>query len=164
MLAVLLAACTAPEDEPEQPAQETPQSAPPGLFFGECGGVSADELMEVTGVRNVRLIERNSVGCRWEDPSFFGARASFSWYRGSPIGRERTLVEFAGREVFEVTVEGASGQLTGFAGRGTGICEVSIESGADFFVWSVVFDQLTPPADMCERVQTLAEMTVSRAG
>lgn len=165
VLAFALAACASPEEqaEPEQP-QETEQGAPAGLFFGECGGVSGDELMEVTGVRNVRLIERNSVGCRWEDPGFFGARASFSWYRGSPIGRERTLVEFAGRDVFDVTVQGPSGELHGFAGRGSGICEVSIESEADFFVWSVVFDLTNPPDDMCERVQTLAEMTVDRAG
>ncbi len=163
-LCVLLTACSdGAETEPEPQQDEPGQVDAAGLFFGECGGVSADELMQTTGISNVRLIERNSVGCRWEDPNFFGARASFSWYRGSPIGRERALVELSGRDVFDVSMQGPNGELHGFAGRGVGICEVSIESESDFFVWSVVFDQLSPPRDMCERVEALAEMTVTRA-
>nr|WP_225443769.1 DUF3558 domain-containing protein [Lolliginicoccus lacisalsi] len=133
-----------------------------GLFFGECGGVSTEDLMALTGIRGVRLQERNSVGCRWEG-GFFGPYASFSWYRGSPIGRERAVVELSGRGVRDVSVAGPSGELTGFAGWGRFICEVSIQSNSDFFVWSVVFAEELSDDEMCRRVLALAEATVNRA-
>ncbi|WP_149360540.1 DUF3558 domain-containing protein [Lolliginicoccus suaedae] len=165
-LAMLLAGCSSGEPEDGEAGsgndQESTVLREAGLFFGECGGVSTDELMALTGIRGVRLQERNSVGCRWES-SLFGPHASFSWYRGSPIGRERAVVELSGRGVRDVSVAGPSGELTGFAGWGRFICEVSIQSNSDFFVWSVVFAEELSDDEMCRRVLALAEATVNRA-
>ncbi|GGC76977.1 DUF3558 domain-containing protein [Hoyosella rhizosphaerae] len=161
--AVLLVGCSTDGDQPE--ATEQPDATEvrvPGLFFGECGGVGTDEVTAAVGTGGLSLAERNSVGCRWES-SFFGPRASFSWYRGSPIERERAVVELSGRDVFDVTVNSPAGELHGFAGRGSSICEVSIQSESDFFVWSIVFTQPFSDREMCDRVLSLAEMTVNRA-
>ncbi len=165
-LALLVPACSGGEASDDAPAgasnAEGTVLREPGLFFGECGGISSDELMALTGIRGVRLQERNSVGCRWES-GFLGPHASFSWYRGSPIGRERAVVELSGRGVRDVSVDGPAGELSGFAGWGSFICEVSIQSNSDFFVWSVVFAEELSDDEMCRRVLALAEATVNSA-
>jgi hypothetical protein len=129
------------------------------LYFGECGSVSTEEFAQVTGLGTLELVERNSVGCRWESVTGDGGHGSFSWYRGSPILRERTLVERSGRFVEDITM----GSMSGYVGWTSGLCEVGLSSGEDFFVWSVLYPSGGTGAMICDPVKALAQLTVDRA-
>lgn len=159
--AVVLAGCASGPSSTASPAQpaDGPLVAAPGPFLQMCGGVSDAEFQQITGMPAQTTVLRNLVGCQFEN---VGTRqhGSFSWYRGSPIGREHTIVDTVGRTVREVQVGGQDG----YEGRTSdgALCEVGIAFGDDFFVWSLVL----PPGmghDACESATTLAGMTVERA-
>ena len=61
-----------------------------GPMFPECGGISDETLAEQTRVSGLVKTAVNSVGCQWlVAGGILGPHFSFTWFRGSPIGRER---------------------------------------------------------------------------
>ena len=156
-------ACGGSDDAGQPVASTTPSVTEPGPLFGECGSVSDDEVAAAFGLGTFATITRNSVGCEWE--SFVGGPSvSFSWYRGSPIGRERAGSDLIGRPAADVEIGGR----TGFVGSSqndlgqTVLCEIGVDFGGDFIHWSVSYSNFTPAADACEVARNLATASVER--
>ncbi len=65
------------------------------------------ELTRVTGLVNTA---KTSVGCQWlVGGGILGPHFSFTWYRGSPIGRERKTEELSRASVEDINIEGHDG-------------------------------------------------------
>lgn len=162
LVAALVAGCgsspdQAPPAEQEEAGHSEFDAAVPGPFLGACGSVTADRVADV--LPGPALVEvRTGVGCDWRAPGT-GEGASFTWYRGSPIGRERALVEATGRRVQELSI----GDFDGYVARqGEGwICEVALGVEEDFFLWSVA--GAYPGVDLCAAATELATGTVEGA-
>jgi hypothetical protein len=61
-----------------------------GPSFPQCGGVTDETVNKLTQINGLVNTAKNSVGCQWlAGGGILGPHFSFSWYRGSPIGRER---------------------------------------------------------------------------
>ena len=131
-----------------------------GPFFGECGSVTDDEVKQAFNIPNLPVVTRNSVGCVWESNGAFGPTVSFSWYRGSPIGREAAGSGLIGRPPEKIEIDGHPG-FRGSAGEE--LCEIGVQFGDTFIHWSVTYADFPPTADSCEVAKKLAELTVSRA-
>ena len=85
-------------NKPGATASSTPQKGQGnhGPMFPQCGGVSDQTVAELTRVSGLINTARNSVGCQWlAGGGILGPHFSFSWYRGSPIGRERKTEELS---------------------------------------------------------------------
>lgn len=105
------------------------------------------------------MILRNPVGCQWVAPGDT-ADLSFSWYRGSPIGRERALDGATGRDIRDITVGGHRG----FSSRDrNNLCEVGVGLGDDFFLWSIRYLVAPSGTSVCDIATKLAGLTVERA-
>ncbi|TSD95147.1 DUF3558 domain-containing protein [Skermania sp. ID1734] len=143
-----------------QPAPTTARAPSPlGPFFGECGNVSDDEVKQAFAMPDLPVITRNSVGCVWEAGGPLGPSVSFSWYRGSPIGREAAGSGLIGRPPEKIEIDGHPG----FRGSlGDQLCEIGVQYGDDFFHWSVTYADFPPTADACDVARHLAELTASR--
>jgi len=94
----------------------------------------------VTGVSGLVTTARNSVGCQWlVGGSILGPHFSFTWYRGSPIGRERKTEELSRTSVEDITIDGHDGWIA--IGEdptvGANLCEIGIQFQDDFIEWSV---------------------------
>ncbi|MGC0365349.1 hypothetical protein ABH922_003333 [Rhodococcus sp. 27YEA15] len=139
-----------------------PSLAPtdPGPMFGECGSVTDDEVAAAFAVGPFATITRNGVGCEWEVADSNGPSVSFSWYRGSPIGRERAGSDLLGRPADDITIDGHQGFIAQTRGA---LCELGIAFGGDFVHWSVTFGARPPTSDPCATARELVELTVSRA-
>lgn len=144
-------------DAPKAPVQVL-EPTEPGPFLGECGSVTDTEVSDAFGMP-FAVTTRNSVGCEWEAGGIQGPSVSFSWYRGSPIGRERAGSELIGRPAQDISIGGNPGFM---ASRGGVLCELGVQFGGDFAHWSVMYGDATPVNDPCTVAQTLAEMSVSR--
>jgi hypothetical protein len=165
----LFAACS--DSEPASP--EVPQSAPPpanathGPFFPECGGVSDQEVMAQTRVTGLVNTAKTSVGCQWlRGGSILGPHFSFTWFRGSPIGRERKTEELQRASVEDITIEGhdgfiAIGELPGIGNEApiTNLCEIGIQFDDDFIEWSVSFAE-EPFPDPCDVARELTRQSI----
>lgn len=160
-VSLTLLGCSATEPEQTGDAEEFTHSefdaADPGPFLGVCGSATGDRVRALLPGRDLVEI-RNGVGCEWREP-YSHAGASFTWYRGSPIGREHALVGVTGRQVRDLEI----GEFSGFLARqsdGT-ICEIGLGTGEDFFLWSVA----GPPGltDLCAVALELSETTVGGA-
>lgn len=153
-------------DNSEAPATDRSAVAPvlsptdPGPMFGECGSVTDDEVVAALGVGTFTAITRNGVGCEWTISGSTGPSATFSWYRGSPIGRERAGSDLIGRPAADITIDGHAGFMASNAGV---LCELGISFGGDFVHWSVNYGLGSPPRDPCGVGRSLMELTVSRA-
>jgi hypothetical protein len=165
VLVPMFAACS--ESKPSTP--EVPQSTPApqlaakhGPFFPECGGVSDQVIAEQTRVPGLVNTAKNSVGCQWlAGGSILGPHFSFTWFRGSPIGRERKTEELSRTSVDDITIEGHSGFVAVGDDQqlGTNLCEVGIQFEDDFFEWSVSY--FTKPfPDPCEVAKELARQSI----
>lgn len=143
---------TAPSGEP---------AGGPGPMLGVCGSVSDDELITATGITADLHIVRDPVGCQWDTGDLVeGSHVSFTWYRGSPIGRERTIDGAVGRNVQDLTIDGRPG----FSSQsGATLCEVGVGYGDDFFLWSVAYGAAPPNGDVCDVARSLATTTAERA-
>jgi hypothetical protein len=140
-----------------------PRVSPLGPFFGECGGVRDEELADAVGMPPFTTGYRNSVGCVWENGAALGGPIeSFSWYRGSPIGREMAGSGLIGRPPEKITVAGHPGFKGQQHQSGGDICEISVQFGDDFFEWSVSFGSIPPPVDSCAAALKLANLTIAR--
>lgn len=144
-----------------------PAKAGSGPFFGHCGGVTTDEVNQQTKLGAMTATVDNPSSCEWgatDDRT--GPVASFNWYRGSPLGRERATEQLSRDSVKDLDIDGHKG----FIASDVGICEVGIGFGADFFEWSAstgvgtVPGQPAPDSDaLCDGVRELSRMTIERA-
>lgn len=162
----LLAACSGgshgPGNRPSFPTPRTTARATHGPFFPECGGVSDQDLARLTGTTGLVVTARNSVGCQWlVNGSITGPWFSFSWFRGSPIGRERKNEDLTRSAVKDITIEGHSGYIATATDRlGTRLCDVAIQYEDDFFEWSIQFVK-TPFPDTCAIATELSRRTIA---
>jgi hypothetical protein len=148
-------------DAPSSTDTESPSNSPntEELFVGECGSMTDEQVASITAVRGIASSSKNAVRCRW-DAVDTGAYAMFTWYRGSPIDRERTVAGQMGREIGIIDVDGHPG----FTAKGSDAsCEAGIESGDGFLHWSLNYVFAVPPRDSCEVVEDLVRATVENA-
>ncbi|WP_408014513.1 DUF3558 domain-containing protein [Rhodococcus spongiicola] len=125
--------------------------------------VTDDEVAGAFAIRGFATVVRNLVGCQWQMSAQDGQGAphvSFSWYRGSPIGRERADSELIGRPANDIEVGGHPGFVASGSGRP---CELGVQFDDDFVHWSTWYAGEVPTADPCAAARQLAELTVSRA-
>ncbi|MFW0152042.1 DUF3558 domain-containing protein [Mycobacterium sp. smrl_JER01] len=162
----VLAGCS--DSEPQGPAvpptEAAQQSIAHGPFFPECGGISDEEITRQTEVPGLVNTAKTSVGCQWlSGGSILGPHFSFSWFRGSPIGRERKTMELSRTSVEDINIEGHDG----FIGInesldprvGVNLCEVGIQFDDDFIEWSISYSQ-PPYPDPCEVAKELTRQSI----
>jgi hypothetical protein len=157
-----LGGCADPAAGPAGPGGQ-PQQSPVaasgkhGPTFTECGGISDQTMAEQTRVTGLVKTAVNTVGCQWlAGGGILGPHFSFTWFRGSPIGRERKTQELSRTSVEDITIEGRSG----FIAIGTdpmlgeNLCEVGIQFDDDFIEWSVSFNEkpFPPPCDVAREL------------
>lgn len=162
----LLAACAGGSREGGGHASSSAATTPHathGPFFPECGGVSDQTLAQLTGVAGLVVTARNAVGCQWlVNGSISGPWFSFSWFRGSPIGRERKNEDLSRTKVDDITIDGHGGYIAVATDRlGTRLCDVSIQYQDDFFEWSIQFVR-KPFPNPCDIATELARQTIAR--
>jgi Protein of unknown function (DUF3558) len=147
-------------------AEQPTGKAGEGPFFGECGGVTTEDVAAVSRIAGLTNTINNPSVCEWVTAQEqLGPQLSFNWYRGSPIGRERATIQLSRDVVEDITIDGHSG----FIGSSEGICEIGIDFGADFFEWSVTYGLESPGqaypsrAEICEVAKTLATRSIENA-
>ena len=136
-----------------------------GPMFPQCGGISDETVTNLTRVSGLANTAQNSVGCRWlARGGLVGPHFSFSWYRGSPIGRERKTEEVSRTSVEDINIDGHSGFIAiGTAPTmGDNLCEVGIQFGDDFIEWSVSFAQ-KPFPDPCDVAKELTRQSIANS-
>jgi hypothetical protein len=168
-LTPMLAGCS-DTDSPQQP-QPSQQQGPPsaegkhGPMFPECGGISDQVMAELTRVTGLVKTANNSVGCQWlAGGGILGPHFSFTWYRGSPIGRERKTEELSRTSVEDINIDGHSGFIAVGTDPtlGDNLCEVGIQFKDDFIEWSVSFAQKPfPPA--CDVAKELTRQSIANS-
>jgi hypothetical protein len=166
-----LSACSQ-SSNPDQPQSQQQGSDAPasgegkhGPMFGECGGITDQTMAEQTRVTGLVKTAVNSVGCQWlAGGGILGPHFSFSWFRGSPIGRERKTEELSRTSVEDINIEGHNGFIA--VGNdpmlGDSLCEIGIQFDDDFIEWSVSFAQKPyPPA--CDVAKELTRQSIVNA-
>jgi hypothetical protein len=164
----MVAACGG-SDQPtgtgDTSAPGAPAGAQHGPLFSECGGVSDQTVAEQTRVTGLVNTAKNSVGCQWlAGGGITGPHFSFSWYRGSPIGRERKTEELSRANVENVSIEGHDGFIAigDSPPLGASLCEVGIQFGDDFIEWSISFAE-KPYPDACAIAKELTRQSIVNA-
>ena len=105
---------------------------------------------------------RTRSGCQWlAGGSILGPHFSFTWFRGSPIGRERKTEELSRTSVEDINIEGHDGFIA--AGDdptlGNNLCEIGIQFDDDFIEWSISFAQ-KPFPDPCDVAKELTRQSI----
>ena len=166
-LTPFFAACS--NDSSSGPGNQQPQSTPSpanakhGPSFPECGGVSDQTVGQLTRVTGLVNNARNSVGCQWlAGGGILGPHFSFTWYRGSPIGRERKTEELSRASVEDINIDGRNGFIAVGSDPtlGNSLCEVGIQFQDDFFEWSISFSQ-KPFPEPCDIAKELSRQTIA---
>ncbi|MGA9872271.1 MAG: DUF3558 domain-containing protein [Rhodococcus sp. (in: high G+C Gram-positive bacteria)] len=160
-LCAIATGCSSSDSDPEESTGDAPGGDPrtEELFVGECGSITEDQLTEITGIRGLASTSQNAVSCRW-DSADTGSYAMFTWYRASPIDRERTVAGRIGREISTIEADGHPG----FTARGNDTsCEAGVENGDGFLHWSVNYVFSVPSRDVCQVTEALAQATVENA-
>lgn len=160
--AALVAAGCGRDDSADESRATESGAAGSGPFFGECGSVTDEEVAEAVGVPGFAGVVRNSVGCEWQtspDQDRNAPHFAFSWYRGSPIGRERAGSEMIGRPAADIEIGGHPGFESSLSSR---LCELGVQFGDDFVHWSISYGKTDPTGDPCVAARRLAELTVAR--
>jgi len=166
----LLASCSGdPAGSGGQPAPSSSSPAKPraahGPFFPECGGVSTETITQLSGISGLVTTARNSVGCQWlVGGEVLGPWISFSWFRGSPIGRERKNEERMRNSVDDINLGGHTGFIAVAIDSRIGkrLCDVAIQYQDDFFEWSIQFTR-RPSHDPCDVVIELSRQSIAAA-
>jgi hypothetical protein len=161
----VFAACSDSSGSNSPSASQSPgptQSSTHGPMFPECGGVTDQTIAEQTRVTGLVNTARNSVGCQWlQGGGILGPHFSFTWYRGSPIGRERKTEELSRASVEDLNIEGHSGFIA--LGEdptiGNNLCEVGIQFQDDFIEWSISFSE-EPYPDPCDVAKELTRQSI----
>ncbi|OBG78891.1 hypothetical protein A5714_18390 [Mycobacterium sp. E2462] len=162
-LAILIPSVAACSDSGgNKPGSTATSSAPNaqghhGPMFPQCGGISDQTVAELTKVTGLINTARNSVGCQWlAGGGILGPHFSFSWYRGSPIGRERKTEELSRASVDDININGHGGFIAvgNEPNLGDSLCEVGIQFQDDFIEWSISFSQkpFPPPCDIAKEL------------
>ena len=157
---------------PDQPqSQEQGRDAPGatdgkhGPMFSECGGITDQVVAEQTRVTGLVKTAVNSVGCQWlAGGGILGPHFSFTWFRGSPIGRERKTEELSRTSVEDINIEGHGGFIAVGTDPmlGDNLCEIGIQFNDDFIEWSVSFaEKPFPPA--CDVAKELTRLSIVNA-
>ena len=166
MIPVLAACSNSEPTSPDVPSSPpTAQGVTHGPFFPECGGVSDETITEQTRVPGLMNTARNSVGCQWlAGGGILGPHFSFTWYRGSPIGRERKTEELSRTSVEDINIEGHDGfiALGDDPTLGSNLCEVGIQYDDDFIEWSISFAE-KPFPDPCDVAKELTRQSIVNA-
>ena len=163
----MVAGCSG-DSKPAGPDDSTtsgPPAAAHGPLFPGCGGVSDETVAQQTRVTGLVNTAKNSVGCQWlAGGGINGPHFSFSWYRGSPIGRERKTEELSRANVENVSIEGHDGFIAigDSPALGDSLCEVGIQFGDDFIEWSISFAQ-KPYPDACMVAKELTRQSIVNA-
>jgi Protein of unknown function (DUF3558) len=165
---LIIAGCSSSGDnKPGATAPSAPGNAEGhhGPMFPQCGGISDQTVSDLTKVTGLINTARNSVGCQWlAGGGILGPHFSFSWYRGSPIGRERKTEELSRASVDDININGHSGFIAvgNEPNLGDSLCEVGIQFQDDFIEWSVSFSQkpFPPPCDIAKE---LARQSIANA-
>ncbi|WP_159441869.1 DUF3558 domain-containing protein [Williamsia sterculiae] len=160
-----LAACSddSGDSAPATAASPTAQAGS-GPFFGHCGNITSQEVTTISGLPGLTNTVNNSSGCEWTSGDVTGPHLSFNWYRGSPIGRERSTEQLSRPTVKDISVGGAPG----FLASDLGICEIGIDFGADFVEWSLSTgttsgqQPLRTTDQLCDSATQLSTLTVQR--
>lgn len=166
VLVPVFAGCS--DDNPSQPSDSPGPStqqadASHGPFFPECGGISdqtVEQLTQVTGLVNTA---KNSVGCQWlAGGGITGPHFSFTWFRGSPIGRERKTEELSRTSVEDINIDGNGGFIAVGTDPtlGDNLCEIGIQFKDDFIEWSVSFAS-KPFPNACDVAKELARQSIA---
>lgn len=166
---VMLAGCSGSGDSdegPAVPATDAPDGGGKhGPFFPQCGGISDQTVAELTKVAGLTNTAQNSVGCQWlAGGGIMGPHFSFSWYRGSPIGRERKTEELSRSSVEDINIEGHGGFIAigTQPSLGDNLCEVGIQFDDDFIEWSVNFVK-KPYPDPCDVAKELTRQSIANS-
>jgi hypothetical protein len=153
-------------DSGARPAVSPAAGAPHrGPFFPECGGVSDQTIARLTRLGGLANTAQNSVGCQWlVHGSIRGPYFSFSWYRSSPIGRERRTVQVNHPSVEDITIGGRNGFIAkGSEGNlGDNLCEIGLQFDDDFIEWTVYFNEMPFP-DPCAVARELTQQSVANS-
>ncbi|MFW0788796.1 DUF3558 family protein [Gordonia sp. CPCC 205333] len=165
VVAALLVAGCGSNDVDDSTTPVTKTQAKSGPFFGECGGVTIEEVKKETGFTGLTATVDNASVCEWaSDDLRLGATASFNWYRGSPIDREYATERLTRDVAKDIEINGHSGFIAYVAG----ICEVGIQFDDDFFEWSVsagsVMTSSVPSTEsLCAAAKNLSRMSIERS-
>jgi Protein of unknown function (DUF3558) len=166
LLITTLAACSSGSSgSAGQPSAKPSGSAGTthGPFFPECGGVSDQTVSQLTRVTGLINTARNSVGCQWlAGGGILGPHFSFTWYRGSPIGRERKTEELSRASVEDLNIDGHNGWMAIGTDPtlGNSLCEVGMQFNDDFFEWSISFSE-KPFPDPCDIAKELSHQSIA---
>ena len=159
-----LAACS--NDQPASPGVPSTDAAPAaskhGPFFPQCAGISDAEIAKQTQVPGLTNTAQNSVGCQWlSGGSILGPHFSFTWFRGSPIGRERKTEELSRTSVENINIEGHDGFIASNDDPtlGTNLCEIGIQFNDDFIEWSISYAQ-KPFPNPCDVAKELTRQSI----
>ncbi|MDH6197487.1 hypothetical protein M2272_004142 [Mycobacterium frederiksbergense] len=163
----VFAACSSSEPaSPEVPQTQTQSAgaAKHGPHFPQCGGLTDQTVTELTQVQGLVNTAANSSGCQWlQGGSILGPHFSFTWFRGSPIGRERKTEELSRTSVEDINIEGHGGFIAvgenPLKAGDVNLCEIGIQFDDDFIEWSVSFDQ-KPYPDPCNVAKELARQSI----
>ncbi len=166
MIPVLAACSNSQQTSPDSPSSPpAAQGVKHGPFFPQCGGISDQTIAEQTRVTGLVNTAQNSVGCQWlAGGGILGPHFSFTWYRGSPIGRERKTEELSRTNVEDVNIEGHNGFIAmgDDPTLGSNLCEVGIQYDDDFIEWSISFSE-KPFPDPCDIAKELTRQTIVNA-
>lgn len=164
----LVAACSTNSSGPDNPqtsASPTRQDAKHGPLFPECGGISDQTVTQLTEMVGLVNTARNSAGCQWlQNGGIMGPHFSFTWYRGSPIGRERKTEELSRTSVEDINIEGRNGFIAVQTDPtlGDSLCEIGIQFDDDFIEWSISYNEKPFPAP-CDVAKELTRQTIRNA-
>lgn len=147
---------------PETPAQADAKHGP---FFPQCGGISDETVGQLTQVPGLVNTAKNSAGCQWlQNGGIVGPHFSFTWFRGSPIGRERKTEELSRASVEDINIEGYNGFIA--VGNdltlGDSLCEIGIQFDDDFIEWSVSYAQ-KPFPNPCDVAKELTRQSIQNS-
>ncbi|MBV8930048.1 MAG: DUF3558 domain-containing protein [Mycobacteriaceae bacterium] len=169
LLTLIVAGCSGGSSghgpNPSVPSTPSPANATHGPFFPECGGVTDQTVAQLTRVTGLVNTARNSVGCQWlVGGGILGPHFSFTWYRGSPIGRERKTEELSRASVDDVNIEGHNGFIAVGTDPqlGNSLCEVGIDFHDDFIEWSISFND-KPFPDPCDIAKELSRQSIANS-
>jgi len=164
----LVAACSGSDSTPSPSVPQSPAPAADakhGPIFPECGGVSDQTVSQLTQVNGLVDTTKNSVGCQWlVNGGIVGPQFSFTWFRGSPIGRERKTEELSRSSVNDITIEGKNGFIAVGTDPqiGDNLCEIGIQFDDDFIEWSVSFAS-QPFPNPCDVAKELTAQSIKNA-
>lgn len=113
-VALIGSACSSDSDDAAGSGGGTAATAPgkagSGPFFGQCGGVTTEEVVDLAKIGALTNTVKNPSACEWTSSADrTGPVASFNWYRGSPIGRERATEQLSRDSTKDIEINGHKG-------------------------------------------------------